>query len=381
MGHRDYQSAGFAAPGDQHNVMAFIGNGFDLQVMRDYQSSVDTRYASFYHFLKLRSFNLGNPILQEMERLREAKKEDWSDVECVVGDLLATRRVRPTELAGALREMQGEFSEFLDLAVPGSLLARLGADSMDRKLAIKSLAEFLGDLAPEDYRQMEFPAAVNNYAVFNFLFVNFNYTPLLDDFIYLDQKQFDPLPLKTVDRNFSFKGNPKDVTGASVRPGDSFSSYLMTEVVHPHGHQSIPRSLLFGIDAPEKRSGNQDESLRLAKPFWAQNVPRYEHLFNDTELFVIFGCSLGVSDRWWWRHIADALGKERSRPGKGGTYRAELLLYWYNGGSHALTREEVRERFFKASGIDARDRRDEYVHVVLHDDGTERAWLNTSTHP
>lgn len=51
---------GLQQPGQQHNVMAFVGNGFDIQVMHDYEEPVDTRYTSFYHFLKLRSFDTRN---------------------------------------------------------------------------------------------------------------------------------------------------------------------------------------------------------------------------------------------------------------------------------------------------------------------------------
>lgn len=378
MGHRDYRSSGFTSAGNQHNIMAFVGNGFDIQVLSDYGSAVDTRYVSFYHFLKLRSFDEANPILREMEKLREEGRDDWSDVEGVVADLLERHRWRARELSDALRHMQGEFSEFLSLAVPSDLLTDLGSDSMDRGLAMASLRGFLGDLKPEIYRRMRFPERVQNCDVYNFLFVNFNYTSLLDDFVYLDQKQFDPLPYKTVDRNFVFRGNPSDVASASVRPGDTFSSYVMTDVVHPHGHQSIPRSLLFGIDEPARAAGNQDSGLRLAKPFWAQNERRYKHLFADTELYIIFGCSLGDSDRWWWRHIAESLGQERSTGDEAFEYQPELIIYWFNGGSAALTESEVREKFFRAAGMDDPSDAAEFVHVVVYDNATDRCWLNTS---
>lgn len=358
--------------------MAFVGNGFDIQVMHDYESPVDTTYTSFYHFLKLRSFDAGNPILEEMERLRDAGKADWSDVEGVVGDLLAMKKVHPDDLADALREMQGEFSEFLSLAVPSTLLTRLGTTSMDNDLAINSLSNFLGDLEPADYLRARFPSNVANFDIYNFVFINFNYTPLLDDFVYLDQKQFDPLPFKTVDRNFLFAGNPRGIEGASVRPGDTFSSYVMSEVIHPHGHQSIPRSLLFGIDEPLRKGGNEDRAMRLAKPFWAQNERRYEHLFEDTELFIAFGCSLGKSDRWWWRRIAEALGQERERSNSGDRYQAEMIIYWYNGGPQLLTAPEVRKRFLEAAGMVDRSDIEEFIHVVLHDPLVERYWLNTS---
>jgi|SRR6478752_6111728 len=381
MGHRNYRTAGFSQPGKQHNVMAFVGNGFDIQVMHDYELPVDTSYTSFYHFLKLRSFDADNPILQEMESLREAGKEDWSDVEGVVGDLLARKKIGADELSEALRKMQGEFSDFLGLAIPSSLLTRLGIDSMDNDLAVKSLAGFLGDLEPEEYLRARFPQNIANFDIYNFVFINFNYTSLLDDFVYLDQKQFDPLPFKTVDRNFVFAGNPSRIEGASVRPGDIFSSYVMSEVVHPHGHQSIPRSLLFGIDEPLQKVGNQDRALRLAKPFWAQNERRYEHLFEDTELFIAFGCSLGESDRWWWRRIAEALGQERERPDDGGCYQPEIIIYWYNGGSQRLNAREVRKRFLEAADMTDRNDLEDFIHVVLHDPMTERSWLTTSQKP
>lgn len=365
MGHRDYLSADFSSPRRQHNIMAFVGNGFDLQVMSDFESEVDTTYTSFYHFLKLRSFDPDNVILQAMERLRDEGAENWGDVEGVVEELLDSRMADPDDLAEALRRVQAEFSEFLGLAVPSSLLTRLGSASMDRELAMRSLTGFLGDLAPSDYKRMRFPLGIDNFDVYNFLFVNFNYTPLFDDFIYLDQKQFDPLPFKTADRNFQFEGNPRGVRGARIRPKDTFSSYVMTDVVHPHGHQSIPRSLLFGIDEPARRHGNQDKTLRLAKSFWAQNERRYKHLFDDTELFIVFGCSLGSSDRWWWRHIAEALGEQR-----------ELIIYWYNGRSRSLAEEDVRQRFFEAAGVE--DVGTESVHVVLYDASSSRCWLNTA---
>lgn len=378
MGHRDY-SDGFTDPGPQRNIMAFVGNGFDVQVMRDYASPVDTRYVSFYHFLKLRSFDPANPILQEMEFLQESGDDDWSDIEGVVDNLLRANRIRATDLIAALREMQGEFSEFLSLAVPSSLLTRLGADSMDQGLAVKSLATFLHDLDPASYRALEFAKSINNFDIFNFVFINFNYTSLLDDFVYLDQKQFDPLPRKTVDRNFDFEGNPAEVYGAVVRPGDVFSSYVMTEVVHPHGHQSIPRSLLFGVDAPAGQRGNQDPSLRLAKPFWAQNERRYKHLLDDTELFIIFGCSLGESDRWWWRNIADSLGTKRARQGEGDGYYPEVIIYWFNGGIKSMSTVDVRAKFFEAAGVTPTAAAEDSVHVILYDATSERVWLNTKT--
>ncbi|WP_247828248.1 AbiH family protein [Arthrobacter antioxidans] len=355
--------------------MAFVGNGFDIQVANDYQMPIDTRYASFYYFLKLRSFDGKNLILQEMEKLQHQGRDNWSDIEGAIEELLRAEQVSAYDLRESLRNMQEQFSQFLELAVPSSLLTQLGLTSMNTKSAVSSLQEFLRDIDPEEYSSLEFPTRIDNFDVFNFLFVNFNYTSLLDDFVYLDQQQFDPLPRKTVDRNFTFKIDPG---GAARDWGDIFSSYVTSEVVHPHGHQSIPRSLLFGVDTPENVRGNQDPALRLAKPFWAQNNIRYRHLFDDTELFIVFGCSLGKSDQWWWRHIAQALGSERTRADGKAKYTPELILYWFTGGDNTLGAEAVRDKFLEFADPSERDRLKQRIHVVLHGAGTARTWLNTS---
>ena len=104
----------------------------------------------------------------------------------------------------------------------------------------------------------------------------------------------------------------------------------------------------------------------------------------DTELFIAFGCSLGESDRWWWRRIADALGQERERSdGDGdGTYQAELIIYWYNQGPQALTAREVRRRLPEKPADMAEDATaEDFIHVVLHDASSDRTWLSTAQKP
>ena len=41
----------------QHNIMALVGNGFDIQALSDLGAPSDTRYESFFHYLKYRRFS------------------------------------------------------------------------------------------------------------------------------------------------------------------------------------------------------------------------------------------------------------------------------------------------------------------------------------
>ena len=43
------------------------------------------------------------------------------------------------------------------------------------------------------------------------------------------------------------------------------------------------------------------------KPYWAQNDKKYKSYFNNTDLFILYGLSLGDSDFWWWNNILNSL--------------------------------------------------------------------------
>lgn len=369
MAYEDFRSR-FKATRNQYNVMALVGNGFDIQALTSLGSRTDTRYESFYHFLKYRQFNPSNRILGRMESLRNSGAEDWSDVERAIGELHLADHVSPDAIAADLKEMQREFANFLDRVATPDVLSRLGEMAVEDGLTVISFTEFLGDIVEADeYHKMNLPTRLDIGDAFNFKFVNFNYTTLLDDFVYLDQDQYEPQPYETSDRNINFRPNPRGHEGARERAGFRMVSYLVSEVVHPHGVQSTPRSLLFGIDeVPDRRA------RKLSKPYWAQNNLKYGDLFSATDLFIIFGCSLGETDRWWWRSIVEGLRQNAE---------ADLILYWRRGPADAgLTAEGLRAKLASAAGftadhgvVELLERR---VRVVLYDDNTERAWLNTS---
>lgn len=374
MGYEDFTGR-FEDVRAQYNVLALVGNGFDIQALSGLGSPSDTRYESFYHYLKYRKFDSRNKIFECMEILRGIA-DNWSDIESAIGRLLTNDRVSPSVIAADLKGVQREFSTFLDQVVTPEILTRLSDHAISNSSSMLSFTEFLGDIQDADeYYNMRLPRRINIGDLFNFKFVNFNYTTLLDDFVYLDQVQFDPHPYEWSDRNINFHPNPHGHPSSDEYPDfrperGSFymASYLVSEVIHPHGIQYTPRSLLFGVDDAPKHA------RKLAKPYWAQNKVKYGPLFPETDLFIVFGCSLGETDRWWWRAIVDGLRANE---------QADLIIYWRRGADEvALTVEEMRQRFANAAGysgdVEVRDLLTKKARVVLYDDSTERAWLNTN---
>ena len=69
---------------------------------------------------------------------------------------------------------------------------------------------------------------------------------------------------------------------------DGYSTYVLTDVVHPHGILSTPRSLLFGIDAEDDYKKQRDRAHPLKKAYWSQAHALYQGHFAQTDLFIIF---------------------------------------------------------------------------------------------
>ena len=230
--------------------------------------------------------------------------------------------------------------------VDADVLLEINKDSKDKKLAIQSFERFLRDLP--DNSSLEFPSKTGHYDLYNFMFFNFNYTALLDNYIYLDKGQFDPHEWTSADRHFTFY--PEFVESSTPT---RWSSYLVTNLVHPHGQQDIPRSILFGMDVPEYNKGTSREK-RLIKSYWARYDVMYKSYFEDAELFIIYGMSISESDGWWMDQIFDAILQRN----------AELIIYKYGD-----EKEEYIKNLFILASIrhaTATDKEKEDVKARIH---------------
>lgn len=371
MSYRRYTRKEFDAIKTQHNIMILVGNGFDLEIMKNFHKSAKTSYENFYHFLEYHECRKENMIFKKMKEEKEKNHQLWSDFELALISLL-DEKVSVDELKEDFLEIQEYFSRFLNDIIKPELLAEIGKRSEKYSWAKRSLSEFLGDLSEEDYKTIRFPAGTEYYDMFNFVILNFNYTALLDDYLYLDKKQFEPHPYQVADRNFIFKPNPKNYDSVEHKFKDKeWVSYIMTDIIHPHGVQNVPRSILFGFnDEHQVKCCGKNEQYFM-KPYWGQNDVRYKHYFKGTELYIIFGLSIGKTDKWWWQYIVYSLRYEKS----------ELIIYMYQSKDKPLSTEDVKAKFITESGVQLT--RDDWekvsgrIFVVLFDENTERVFLNS----
>ena len=360
----------------QHNIMALVGNGFDIQVLNFFESTHKTSYYDFYNFLVWQKIDDSNILFNQMKNMKNKYEEDpeinhnlqnWSDFESGIINIFNDRWVSYSGLEESLEELRSYFSIFLNEVVTPEVNNDLGKQAQENNLANNTFQMFLGDLSDNDIVKCEFSKKTDHYNLYNWQIFNFNFTSLLDNYMYLDRKQFNPVPHLTVDTNYYFYPNPRSVDGGRGNGGTIWSSYVISNVVHPHGYQNIPKSMLFGINSQEQIYSAGSRRLNsFIKPYWAQNDLKYAHLFEDTDLYIIFGMSLGITDQWWWRKIVDSLE----------TSDSELILYNYCRSVSEVLQETVKEQFMKASGWMGEDAKKGHImdkiYVVNFDNSTPR---------
>ena len=259
-----------------------------------------------------------------MKEERSKDKANWSDFENIIHSLLLQEHsINLEQLSENVKSFQEYFSRYLNELIDTSLLVEIDEDACKIPYFQQTFANFSKDLKNyfDDY---SFGKSIGHYDLFNYVVFNFNYTFLLDNFIYPYQTQFNPHPCKTVDRNFTFNYYARDWGNKT----QNCSSYFNCDIIHPHGQQFIPKSIIFGTDLDEN---NYDPSFGLkrtfVKSYWAQNDIKYKSYIEEAELFIIYGMSLGKTDAWWFDNIFDALLPKTNNE-SGGNCDAELIIYY-----------------------------------------------------
>lgn len=347
-----YDKKTFADLREQHNIMVLVGNGFDVAILNKYnigrlQGKTST-YNDFYEYLKyFRLCDENNILFKRMTEDLSNGRENWSDFEETISELLKDGSVQINEVEKCVDEFQSYFTRFLNDLVDSSVLLKMNTDVKEKALAIQSLSHFMKDLS--DTCDIKFPATTSHYDLFNFLFVDFCYTSLLDNYMYLDKRQFDPHEYKVADRHFDFY--PENVLKTNPT---RYSSYLVTNIIHPHGIQDVPRSILFGVDIPDFNKGTS-QTKRLVKSYWSRYDVNYNSYFKETKLFIMYGMSISKTDGWWLDQIFESILNRE----------AELIIYKYGCENEQHIKNQFIEACIRHKNADESDVEEVKRHIYV----------------
>ena len=303
--------------------------------------------------------------------------------------------------------MRDNFSRFINDLLSSDIIINLNKDARNYKWAYQSLQNFLEDLKNSDnIKNLEFPHKCQNAHLMNFGFFCFNYTTLLDNYICLDQGQFDPHTYKDADTNFIFNADPNGMFSVDHENNDNsnkkdrfLSVYLLADIIHPHGIKDVPRSMLFGTENPKYNV--KEYNKNFVKSYWGQNNRKYLKDFQETELFIIYGMSLGSSDGWWMGNVYKRLLGHNSKDSETDN-KAELIIYFFSkdeldNAAEIEYQNKIKENFCNACVFYDEDKikyskskrvkkynelvKSRIYVVILHDNNNSFLGFNKTTTP
>ena len=162
-----------------------VGNGFDIGILNKIKSSglpgKTTSYSDFYDYLTYFDLCPDNMIYKKMKQDKMNNKLNWSDFEYSIGELLNCGADTKL-LENSIDEFQNFFTTPLNKLVTPETLVELSEKVSSNNLFITSLSEFSYDIKPIE--KLKFLRSTTYYDLYNFVFANFNYTALLDNYIF-----------------------------------------------------------------------------------------------------------------------------------------------------------------------------------------------------
>lgn len=248
------------------NILFIIGNGLDVSL------GMKTDYQSFYDYYE--GLDLDDPdILKMRQSIKDGRYKTWADLESGLGNYTKSLYNKSVFLK-CLNHLKGCLKEYLK------------AEFTKRKYTISSIT-FKQDLNnPESYldpqvyeRFLSFLRSLppQSQQVKSIRIVTFNYTETIDEIV----KPYQLLHLH---------GSLKDVLVMGVNDDDQIANPLFKNC----------------IDIEEE----------FVKPFFNDsclnnNNATFARMINESNVIVLFGTSVGETDRKWWQLIGNNLLSSR----------------------------------------------------------------------
>ena len=327
-------------------ITFLIGNGFDMQI------GLVTDYNSFYkeyckskesdsEVIKTLKDNISGKAIHNSLNDGKAKEEpiNWSDLEQALGKY--TSHVKTTE----------DWKEiFFDINnnLKSYLKMQEGRTKLVRDTSKQKIVTDFSD--PSKYLDINASNALKLFlkdfkdCVINI--IDFNYT-------------------RTIETLIEYKNSKCNI---------SHLFGLMTDYTYIHHiHGTLDDyQLIFGVDNDEQIANeNFKKNGRIKKIIVKpeqndlldnQRNFSFEHIFDISNVFILFGLSMGATDEKWWKLL-----KERIQAG---CYIIIFVHKQVNPSTYLLyeARENYRDWFMKRLGIDINDSYRQHILISFSDD-------------
>ena len=273
---------------DEVNILFMIGNGFDLNV------GLKT---SFHHFLPvyLRLPSSDARIEKFKETIDDEGIQTWANFEARLGEY--AKEFNPDKGDDLVYCKDNFLEEFVNYLIHEESKIDY-ADHADEILRVfkKSLSEYIATLPSASSNAIKAVYAKYANERHYYDFMSYNYTGVLDACINILKSQQTAV--------FQHRANN----------GNTITDRL-NNVLHIHG--TIDADTILGCDNASQihndvLSCDNYFTRLLLKPsinerLRNQNHEKGEHLIDTSSIICVFGMSIGITDKTWWKKIGNWL--------------------------------------------------------------------------
>lgn len=277
------------------NTVYLIGNGFDVC------QNMATRYWQFYdnHYTKLSKEGL-SPALRDFRKAitEYVKKEkygdktpsndeiDWSDLEKALG-VYAKELTDAQDYKDIILDINKELNLYIKSQNEGFTITEKNAEKICKDFCNPDARSYLNY---EEYLAMrQFKKNIGSESVD---IINFNYTSTIEKIL----------------SAYTQNAVIKNIVGNNAS---------INQVLHIHGHLEKEPAILVGVNDPSQIHNEKfrtDQSILdlIVKPetnkmFGNGKINQAKTLINQSQVFVLFGVSMGETDNMWWELIGKSL--------------------------------------------------------------------------
>jgi hypothetical protein len=282
-------------------ITFFVGNGFDLN------NGMNTKFTDFYNYIQEKKSPM-NRKLNDIYSNIEKDIDSWSYFEMQLGLLtFEYDQVTKDNLLDDIEEFREDFIEYMT-----EQNKKFSFDkSKAQEVLVKSLTEYMYQLDKTEKDDL-FSIYSNHPSQRQFNFINFNYTDTLEQVMNV------------------FKPNQSIAIGTIIPI-----------------HKQLQTGMFLGVNDETQINSkifDELEQISLIKPlsndeFRDDTNQEVESIVDNSNIVVIYGMSLGETDKKWWEYLVKWLEKNPNN---------RLIMHVYD------------KEFFKISPLKFFKKRKEY---------------------
>lgn len=275
-------------------ITFFIGNGYDINI------GLKTGYPDFLKWYVAQPSK--NDLIADFKKIIKDGIEYWSDLEIALGQKTLAY---PLNTKSSFKECKFDLDTQMQVYLKEQNERIQAPSQQDIEIFKQSIVKFPLNCTSGYRKDLQRIYNVHGSEEYEYNIVDFNFTDTVDIF-------WNKLPKDAFWHDIRY---PQLLSGESFRTIDKKGRLF-------HIHGTLSNAMMTGVGDPSQLANTIFQRTDIitslcVKPVMNENCKneiehRISQLIDSTDIFVVYGMSIGVTDEKWWRSVVCRLLTERN---------------------------------------------------------------------